>query len=396
MVSIFTALYPGVHNVQLGLPGKIVEGQKSEVDILSDNFETMAELLKQAGYATAGIQSNAVLKEDFGFAQGFDSYHFQPYPSFTADEVTQEAIDTVQRLEPPFFLYVHYMDPHNPYDPPEKYRHLFGAPPTPSDKDRALLADYKVYYRDRIFNDVGLLEERKTADLSEEGREYVRFLYDGEARFTDDQVARLIESIETQCGPTVVIVVADHGEEFWEHNSVGHGPTVYQEVVHVPLIVRIPETEPKRIDAAVETMDILPTVSAHLGLKPGPGWQGRNLLEVAEAASPKPQAVFSATKSSLRENNKHIETVIVWPEKLIIDLKTDVWTLYDLHSDGAETVDLTLRRPERTRELQGVLEMHWEENASHPEYSADPFTRPMDQEAVDQIKAIGYMGDPVS
>lgn len=389
--SMLTSLYPGVHEVQFNVNDPRAPHTVEGSDVLTAAFETMATFLKKNGYDTAAIQTNAMLR-DVGFEQGFDSYFYRTYPGFPANEVTGQAIRTVEGLAAPFFLYVQYLDSHLPYDPPTSYRTLFGPLPRVTERDRTYLDDWNNYYTDRVFYDAGLLEERKNEDLSEAGREYQRILYDGEARFLDDEVARLIEFIQDRAGDALIIITSDHGEELWEHDSIGHGRTVYEELVHVPMIIVLPDGSGKLTDLPVETIDILPTVAAHAGIDPRPEWQGRNLFEYAADGTGETRPLFSQTKTSQRGANIHLETVALGNEKLIVSRTEDSVALYDLLDDPLETTDLADIRPKRVAELKGLLEAHRRANEAHPKHQDNTVTRMIDPVTQKQIEALGYLG----
>ena len=149
MVSMFTSLYPEVHRVLFGVHDTIVADQPAESDAIPDSLMTLATYLKSSGYQTAAIQTNPNLGENFGFHQGFDTYFFSPYPAFTGDKVTKKALVTLDELKPPFFFYVHYMDPHAPYNPPEPHRTAFGPEPALPESDQNLLGqNYPNFYND--------------------------------------------------------------------------------------------------------------------------------------------------------------------------------------------------------------------------------------------------------
>lgn len=386
VVSLLTSLYPGAHNIQFGVAHALVPGGPITVDVVPETLEMMAEYFRKAGFQTAAVQTNANLNPAFGFGQGFESYFFEAYPMCRGTEATDVAIARVGELKPPFFLYIHYMDPHHPYDPPNPYRYTFGTPPDVPDLDRALLEGYSDgYYLDKTLFLVGVTKERKMGDLSEAGREYIRHMYDGEVRFADTEVWRLIETVRRTHPDTIVVVTADHGEEFWEHGAVGHGKTVYQELSHVPLIISFPGEAPRKVSEPVELVDILPTLAARLGLDPLPAWQGRDLT--ATALGQGPRAVFTDTRTSLKEAHLHLEAVRRGTYKLIADMTRGTRTLYDLSVDPGET------RPVENQaladELYALLTEHWAENdrCRHD----GPGTVQLDDETIRQLRSQGYL-----
>ncbi len=390
MVSIFTSLYPDTHGVQFGIQKKVVEGQDLVVDGVPDAFETMAEYLKDAGYHTLAVQTNHQLKGEHGFDQGFDQYRFDK--AAAADRVTDAAIEELAGVQEPFFLYLHYLDPHSPYDPPERYRGLFGPLPRATESDLALLKPYNEYYLDKILYDMKVHPEREKGSFSDSGKEYVRYLYDGEVRFADDEVARLIDFIERRFPGSVIVFTADHGEEFWEHGSIGHGKSVYQESIHVPLVMKLPGWTARDVAGSAETVDILPTVAAYLGLPPNHHWQGRNLLPLLEKATLPDGPVFAETRGSLAVFNLWAQSVALGTDKLVVKRAPDRVRLeyYDLAADPFEQSDKASDHLEDVARLRRILAQHDTENQEHPMNAVGPVRIGLDEETLDGFKALGY------
>ena len=388
MVSLFTSLYPGVHNVQFGASHRIAEGQEMSVDILPETLDTMAECFKRAGYETAAMQANANVKGAFGFKQGFPdySYRFDAYPEFRAREITQAAMAHFESAKGPLFLYLHYMEPHAPYDPPVEYLDRFEPlPPVSPEERRQIDSQYFDYYGDKVQHDLGLREERKFADWTEAGREYVRVKYDAEVRYADEEVGRLLAFIRESRPNTVVVVLADHGEELWEHGSVGHGRTLYQELLAVPLIMSFPGEKARRIEAPVELIDVLPTLAARVHLEKSELWQGRDLASPLPAARP----VFAQTMTSLREADVHLEAVLQGDDKLIADMRRQNELLFRLLRDPTEHTPV--KEDAREAQLKTLLTAHDAENEHHPAYTPPGSAARLDQESIEQLKSQGYL-----
>jgi len=272
VASLMTSLYPGEHGAVRGgdiLPGEVV---------------TLAELFREEGWNTAGFVTNPHLKSDFNYNQGFDLFD----DSLTRDKIFEIAIrelpfyfvirslsgktfdltdrdraDLLNRKvfswlelnqEGNFFAYLHYMDPHAPYDPPGEYRQIFPALPD-DDTSRALS------------------------------------LYDGEIRFADNAVGELIEHLKVLgiYDRTAIIVTSDHGEAFGEHGDFGHGHTIYQDQLHVPLIISYPSSPSGIVvSSPVSTLDILPTLLDLIVSRPAPVGAGASLTPMMEENEPVP------------------------------------------------------------------------------------------------------------
>jgi arylsulfatase A-like enzyme len=225
---------------------------------LAPERRTLAEWLQSAGYATAAFTSGAWIVPWAGFRRGFDVYSEQPAGDVDKQPVPYlgftRALDWMtENRERPFFVFLHNYLVHMPYLPPPPYRSLFGPlPPDARDDARALLA------------------------------------YEQEVRYGDDQVRALLEGIAALgvADRTLVVVTADHGEQFREHGSSEHTYDVYDEIVRIPLIMRLPGAIPAgmRVAEPASLADVAPTIVDLLGLPPIPGADGTSLLPLASGA----------------------------------------------------------------------------------------------------------------
>src|SRR6185436_6011947 len=247
--ALLTSRYP----VSLGY---LRNGQR-----LDEAQTTLAERLRAAGYRTSAAVSSFVLDRRLGFAQGFGTYDcrcdraratatIERWEGLTvpagfdrrADETTDVALAWLARRgrDRPFFLWVHYFDPHHPYSPPAPYDRRFAPPPAATGLPRRAVA-----------------------------------LYDGEIAFTDHQLGRLLDAIDAEglAARTLVVVTADHGEGLMQHGHMGHGLHLYEEAVRVPLVFRWPGSLPAGalVPGPVEHVDLVPTVLDLLGLPRGGG-----------------------------------------------------------------------------------------------------------------------------
>lgn len=386
MASIFTSLYPEVHQVLFGIHDTLFAGQPPQADVLTENHETLATYLKTNGYATAGIQANANISAAFGFDQGFDSYEFRKYPEFHASVMTDRAIEAIESFREPFFLYAHYMDTHAPYDPPESYREKLGpAPPLP-EADEALLNDYATTYIDRILYEVELTKERQFGNLSAEGEEYVRYCYDGESLYLDTELGRLLDYVYAKFPNTIVVLTADHGEELWEHGSIGHGKTVYEELARVPLIIRVPDQSAHRIESPVETIDILPTLANLIGLQARPAWQGQIISD--HDGLDAQRSIYTSTQMSIPGSKIDLAAVVKQQRKLILDQKTDHSRFFDLETDPVE------KFPNEDEDAAAPLKETWVKHSDtmqeHPSRPTERATMEVDPETEEMLKSIGY------
>ena len=265
---------------------------------LAEQHVTLAEALGAAGYATAGFFGGPYLHPTFGLAQGFETYHScmtgvgvdlsdgkireqaraEHGPSHgditgprTREEVARWADTRASGTDRrPFFLFLHLWDVHFDYLPPPRYAKLF-------DPDyRGTLDGRDVMHDPRIHR-----------GMSRRDLEHLEALYDGEIRFTDDILGEILAALDARgmLDDTVIVVTADHGEEFFEHGSRGHAQTLFDEVLRVPLIVHWRGTIAggQVVETQVGLIDLMPTLLAIAGAPPREAIMGRDLSPLLRA-----------------------------------------------------------------------------------------------------------------
>ncbi len=397
MVSIFTGTYPPTHRVQYGLAtGALMEGQANAIQILPGEYTTIASFFRQSGYQTIGIQTNPHLKADFGFGQGFDEYTYLQWQE--APGLTEAALSKIKAARAPFFLYAHFFDPHASYEIREPWFSSYNPPPINNQEQQYINTNYTTdFYLDEILHDLGSTKARKYPDLSDNAREYVRCRYDGECAFTDEYVGRLFDSILKDFKNTIIVFTADHGEELWEHGSVGHAKTVYDDVARVPLFIYVPGKTPARIDSPVETIDIEPTLAAALGLQPLPAWQGTNLYKDGSPSADPARPVFSEIRGSLAEFGLYLDMVRQGNSKYIANhtsKKTPTLPtqeFYDLGKDPGEHRNQLSLGVSLPPELEAARKQYDAENARHP-YTQIPLEYAVSsEEHREQLEGMGYL-----
>ncbi len=237
----------------------------------------LPHLMNQGGFQTAAFFNVLFLDASFGFNRGFD--HFDCIGSAEASNLrdaeatTDAALDwlsTAGDSGTPFLMVVHYYDPHLTYDPPEEYAELF--------IDHAYDGAFGPSWGSKT--DVALVNDDSTG-IDSAGVANLVGLYDGEIAFTDDQIGRLLAGLGS-CGlsaNTLVVVTADHGEEFLDHGGLGHGHTLYQELLSIPLIMSGPGVPQGIVDSTlVGQIDITPTILAFSGLDIPGAMEGMDIL----------------------------------------------------------------------------------------------------------------------
>jgi len=269
--SIFTGKLPSGHGVFEGSSKD--EAGKISSDLLSAEEFTLAESLKQAGYRTGGFVKNAQLKPFLGFDQGFDHYREGIGDAALVHSAFLEWYDEQREAAPgaPLFGYVHVLDVHWPYLPNESAAALFPLPPGA----RSLSKEDQKRLRDAVNDGV--------ETLTETDREAIRALYDACIRGYDDRFGELIDALESRGAlqDALIVFTSDHGEEFGENGRLGHGHSLCDALLRVPLIVRLPggDRQGTTNDAMVSLIDLFPTLGARCGAEVPVQLQGQDLFQ---------------------------------------------------------------------------------------------------------------------
>lgn len=248
-LSLMTGVYPLEHGITSNLekPG----GQRFAS---TPQLRTTAEFFKSKGYTTAAFVSATPLKRSSGIAAGFDVFSEPSHARRLGAETTQAVEEWLaSRPAEPFFLWVHYFDPHAPYDPPSPYDEMFQTDP----RLEALLTARSVPSRvQKQRNDRRVVPEDEAWDT----RKAING-YDGEIRYVDDQIKALIAALRerSQWDRTVFAFTSDHGEGLGQHGIVMHD-AVWFEQLHVPLLIRVPGMPGRRVSHAIRTIDVIPTL----------------------------------------------------------------------------------------------------------------------------------------
>jgi len=383
MASLFTSLSVDTHQVYFS-GGDPRKRELDESDALSESLETMASYLKKAGYMTAGIVTNANLLASLGFSQGFDRYEYLKHGE--GEFLTARAREETEKLTEPFFFYVHYMDTHMPYLPPEEYRELLGWPPPIDKAELATVLDFMDYgFKWNDFK-MGLIPEGPEP-LSEAAREALRTLYDGDARHFDDHIIKLIDYVQKSYPNTYIVLLSDHGEHFWEHGYLGHGLTLYEVELRVPFLIWGPGIDPGVVSRAVSTLDLLPTLADLLDLEPNPAWQGSSLFSISEDMPEK--AVYSHTRGTMSAHNRDFEMAKRHGLTLIWNHIHDKMELHDLENDPKEQYSLVEQLPDIVSKLKGLLEAHHERTVRARQKNGGEKVQ-LDSETLRQLEALGY------
>jgi arylsulfatase A-like enzyme len=350
--TIHTSLYPTQHGA-----GGFERSQGTFGNRMSGTVMPLAMVLLKNGYATGAIINAPALAPDFGVDKGFEFYDTSPrWDPRVADGTTEDALKWIDsHSEGPFFMFVHYFDPHLPYSPPEPYDKMYDSDysgPISSSFDR------------ETFNKVIPEIVEKGGARAEAEWDHVRALYDGEITFTDKAVGALLEGLEERGlkENTLVVFVSDHGEEFYEHGGFEHGHTMYDELIKVPLMFSLPgEISPgKRISRQVRMMDVMPTILDYLGICSLSHMEGASLRPlISGEGEPEDRTdvllphKFAYSEAMLYGSEKKCITAFPW--KVVYDLVSAETMVFDLGEDPAELSDLAESEPPEADLLQEVL-----------------------------------------
>ncbi len=351
MGTVFTSLYPSAHG--------LVTWAKS----LGDDLETVAERFREGGYFTGAIQANPIMAAPQGLAQGFNEYdhiggkvwNVKDKGEYTrAEVVTTKALAWLDKHSTePFFLYIHYMDTHKPYAPVDGY------------------------------------DQFGTDDLS---------LYDGEIAYFSRQFSRLHDGLAAHglLGDTVVILAADHGEQFMEHGMTGHGAGLHAEELHVPLVVWLPGTEEGlRVKSRVRLIDVAPTMLDLAGLEPLGHAEGRSLQAALGGKEPESSGIYSELVTFrpvgqflVALTRGHYRFILSNPGEGVAE-RTE---LYDLARDSGEYVNIADANETLTKSLRADVEEYVTTQKSlHARLVLQETPSALTNEQKALLKALGYL-----
>lgn len=362
-VSLMTSLYPDHHGV-------ISHRQK-----MASSTLTLARAVRSLPYASKGFITHHYVDAPYGFNWGFESFeHVLPH---LAGQVTSRAIDWLgQNRDSPFFIFLHYFDIHSPFDAPEPFREMY---------------DY--FYRGDIRGDYTSMAGCSSRGfISDRDLYRVIALYDGEIRYTDEELGRLFDYLKRNglWENTAVIVTADHGEELWEHKSFGHGATLYQDQIHIPLIIHYPKwfPQPVRFDQVVSLVDIYPTILDILGIPVPEGLDGRSLQALLQKNPKWDNTVYSQTARV--HDNLYLTAVREEYLKGIWSQTPKELETYNLEKDPAERENLVTSDPETSGHLNTLIQDFL--TASKPSKKVtDKGTVQFNKETEKNLRALGYI-----
>ena len=328
--SLLTGLYPHEHRVG-----------RDSVDVsrfgrLPEERVTLAEALKAQGYRTAAVVSNTFVAPEFKLNQGFDLYD---YKGATNDEhrAGTEAISLGldwldEGGEQPSFLWLHFMEPHLDYDPPEEFegekvKGTFWDQPAPSYFDAS----------NGVPNGLGWIGTGPT-QLDEVNLAYTQARYDEEILLVDKMLGKLVAGLDDRKAwdNTLFVLTADHGEEFWDHGAFEHGHALFGELTRVPLVVVGPGVpEGRTVTTLVEHMDVFRAMVEAGGAEPPAGSHGEDIRAIAR------DRPDERGRSALSENviyGPPKVSLVTDTHRLVIDQSQGTGQVWEVAADGSELV----------------------------------------------------------
>jgi len=373
MASLFTGMYPPFHGATDRAP-------------LGESLPVWPALLAESGYATVAISANPFVGHAFGLTRGFHDV-FELFASTPRLQRGLEGVVRPQTLlatatrwlsEPhdqPFFMLLHFLQPHTPYAPPKPYRGTFG------DDDHCFDGGFETL--SSAF--------RQSYAAAEELRQPAIDRYDDNIRYVDAAICRLEQQLELLdlTRRTALVLTADHGEQFLDHGGFFHTPgSMFDELLHVPLIVALPGAAPAQRSEQVESVDIGPTMLELAGIDT-PFGQGHSLLGADGRAGDQPVFAFSHREDWRTDAGVFsAQSVRTSRYKLIRHLPEQPVELYDLAADPRELDNSAPQNPEHVAELIALIEARLADGVPHAAPAAAPAA--IDASTRERLRALGY------
>jgi arylsulfatase A-like enzyme len=402
--SIFTGTYASRHGARFW------SGYGYDMP-LSPHARPLAEILLEGGFSTAGIVANyGFLSHRYGMDRGFDYYDERPpvlmfvdFPIYCLREGLVQIIDWLHGLSEldrdyrraedintsvlpllnerpftsrPFFLFCNYMDAHTPYLPPGSFARLFADAGSAS----AGAHEHGSATHQRV--------DARQASEAEKRRDLIS-RYDGAIAYLDSQLGNVFAELRNRrlYDNSLIIVTSDHGEAFGERGHWGHPWSVYQDQIHVPLIVKYPgQTRGVVFDEAVSGVDVLPAVLDVLGQQPLPGLEGQSLLRLSKGVSVLAEH-FTDRQSGFRSrgDNEIARAIMAGHVKLVL-LPNGRREVFDLSADPNEEHNLYNPTDPAQRQLEGRL-LQWIDSVGKLGLQGPA----PDREAIERLRSLGYV-----
>ena len=373
--SIYTGRWPLIH--QAGLADPLDRPAERLALGPIEDLPQLAETLRAEGYRTLAVATNPYLAPSFGVARGFDVYDLDIGASDglhrPAEEVVQRALKLVDDVDgQPFFLVVHMFDPHMDFNAPPPFGQSFTA---------SIRSVYALPF-------VGF-EGRRINELAPQDLQFITAAYDEEIAYVDDQLGVLRDGLAERglLEKSVVFLTSDHGEELFDHGDFEHGHTLYQELLHVPLVVWGPGIEPGRESDPVSLVDIAPTVLDRLGIAPPAPFDGISLWPNLSASVPLPERPLFAEGLT---RGPPQSAVVRWPHKLVVNHLDGLIDVFDLVQDPHERISRAAGTSDIPQTLIADLCRH-QRSAEDGGRAPDRTAATPGQDVLERLRSLGYI-----
>ena len=353
----FTGVYPSEHRLtnKFSVFNPPDHNVLSNLKKLSPELVTLAEVLKQNGYATGGFTGNAGVNGIFGYSQGFDEYFFEPGKFGSMSVSIPKGLEWLRKnKDRKFFMFLHGYDMHGQNVPAEGFDYRF----VDKGYDRRYTGSAQ---EQEALREEGL--EKGSVALRDEDVRFWRAIYDEKIQRTDARFKKFLEEFEKMglMDKTIFVLTSDHGTEFYEHKRFDHGFSLYDELIHTPLIIKLPKQKAgKVIRDQVSSIDVMPTILDLLDVtvpdKVKTQMRGATLV-TGMKGKPVNKDVFFETDYRMYTYKRGIQTKEGW--KLIYTLENKGRELYNLKTDPHETRNLVDQEPRKAYELEQRLFAHF-------------------------------------
>ena len=420
--SLFTSLYPYSHKMTDRFIGNVLdeEIQPPRLLTLGEEIQTLPEILRDQGYKTAAFVGGLDYSNQFGHMRGFEEFweaanlstaiEFAGF-GLTLDKASNWLQENKKRR---FFLFVHGYDTHCPFDPPEKIKGTFSAV-----EGKNITVDNKLCLRgfkdseSENYEAYYYRQGPQKVILTADDIRYLENLYDEEILSVDELVGSFLEDLdEAILENTIVVIFSDHGEMFAKHGRFGRAGavrgTLYDDVVHVPLVMKVPKQQGKRVGGLVQIIDAMPTLLDVLDIPKPAQAQGKSLVSLAkEKKEDINQYVFAGSEFGLVEGRNFSLQVYAWQSinesvrtkewklihETILDegggVKEDTYELYNLKEDPDELRNVAEQQPAETSELKRILKS-WADAAKSYDVKNVSSPKSLPQGIIDAAKEHGY------
>jgi arylsulfatase A-like enzyme len=388
MTSIFTGLYPRTHGLhRLTVihhdEKKITTWGAATQQVLSPHLITLAEVLKKNGYRTFGISCNPHLSETVGFSRGFDYYGDYWFVDGKIINHKVRLWKDEMKESDRYFLWLHYFDPHDPYKAREPWIRDYS-----SDEEQ-----YRKW-SEKSFNIFG---REKEVAVQPGLLETLVDLYDSEINYTDSLIQVLLHELLPPDPNRMIIVTSDHGEGFLDHDLVGHGNSLFEELIRVPLIIVPPEGKivSSFADQLVTINDIFPTICEAAGLDVPFGLHGRSLIPLMEEGrevewNGERDIISEVRREDVKEGYQEVLIRGKWKYNVRRKRGKEIQGhyLHDLENDPNERVNLFHSDPLKASNMVAALN-RWLD--AYPLFEAPVEEQLMNREQMEQLKSLGYL-----